>query len=141
MDEKAHEKLVKWIVAGFPTSITPNVMDATSVHILRRLSCSLLSVEYPSAADVPPGLRAFRKKVDLSFDVLRTLEENVDSLPTQEDILPVSGKVFTNNPNIDLLPFRSMGIAEPTSAAEVRDVHAQVLSHLKNALEVRVLSR
>ena len=143
LEGEACEKLVKWILAGFPTTpATPNVVDSMSVQILQRLSRSLLSVEYPSSTDVPPNLRAFRKKVDLSFSVLRALEENVGHFPTGGDTSCVGHNedtVPTSNPHIDSLPFDSMGITVPTSAAEIRDVYVQVLSQLKSVLEVCVL--
>jgi hypothetical protein len=130
LEKEAFENLWKWMVAEFPSSTTPNVMDSMSFRILQRLSQSLLFAEYPSAADVPPNLRAFRRKADLAFNVLRTLEENAGSLLTRED------NTLANNPHFNPLPFRSMGINVPTSTAEIRDVFVQVLSELKNVLEV-----
>jgi hypothetical protein len=115
MEEGAYAKLLKWITEGFPTPTTQNIMDATSINLLQRLSSSLRSVKYPSTTDVLPALRASRRKVELSFGVLRALEENDD---------------------IDPLPFDSMGIAVPTTSAEVRGVYVQVLSQLRSMLEV-----
>ena len=106
------------------------MIDAISVRILQRLSQSLLSVEYPSDSDVPPDLRTFRRRVDLSFSVLRTLGETVDHLPESSPLV--------YNHHIHQLPFRSVGVVAPTSVAEAYDVYGQVLSHLKTILEVCV---
>ena len=139
LEEGAYDKLSKWIVTGFPTSATPNMMDTVNMQLLRRLSSSLLFAEYPSAADVPPDLRVFWRKVELSFDVLKNLEENVTSTLTGGNVSPVNrrkGKAVTNNRRIDPLPFDSMGITIPTTDAEVRDVYVTVLSQLRSILEV-----
>ena len=139
MKEGAFEKLSKWIVTGFPTPTTPNMMDTMSMQLLRRFSSSLLSTEYPSAASAPPNLRVFWRKVELSFDVLRNLEENANSASVGGNISPVSrrkGKAVTSNRRLDPLPFDSMGIAVPTTDAEVRDVYIEVLSQLRTILEV-----
>ena len=134
----AFEKLSKWIVTGFPTPATPNMMDTTSMRLLRRLSSSLLFAEYPSTVNSPPNLRIFLKKVELSFDILKNLEENTNSALAGGNIFPVSrkkGKAVVNT-RIDPLPFDSMGIAVPTTDAEVGDVYAEVLSRLRIILEV-----
>ena len=126
------------MVAGLPTSATPNMTDAMSMQLLRRLASSLLFAEYPSAADPPPDLRVFCRKVGLSFDVLRNLEENTSG-STKGDVLPVSrrkGKAATKNRRIDPLPFDSMGITVPSTDAEVSDVYVRVLSQLRSILEV-----
>jgi len=114
-----------------------------SMQLIRRFSSSLLSAKYPSTADTPPNLRAFRRKVELSFDVLKNIEENANSALTGGDTSPVSrkkGKAVTKNRQIDPLPFDSMGITVPTTDAEVRDVYVRVLSQLQSILEVRVCS-
>jgi len=139
LEEGAYEKLSKWIVTGFPTSATPGMVGTVSMQLLRRLSSSLLFAEYSSAADVPPDLRVFWRKVELSFDVLKNLEENVTSTLTGGNVSPVSrrkGKAVTNSRRIDPLPFDSMGITVPTTDAEVRDVYVTVLSQLRSILEV-----
>ena len=110
------------------------------LHILQRLSHSLLSVEYPSASDVPPNLRAFRRKVDLSFDVLRALEKNVGHHSVGGDaslVSPEKDKALTDDSYVDPPPLRSVGVAAPTSAAEVHDMYVQILSQVKSILEVR----
>ena len=99
----------------------------------------MLSAEYPSAADVPPNLRAFRKKVELSVDILKHLQENTDSALTDGNTSPVSrkkGKTVTSNRRIDPLPFNFMRIAVPNTDGEVRNVCDRVLSQLRNILEV-----
>ena len=88
---------------------------------------------------MPPDLRVFWRKVELSFDVLKNLEENVTSTLTGGNVSPVSrrkGKAVTNSRRIDPLPFDSMGITIPTTDAEVRDAYVTVLSQLRSILEV-----
>ena len=139
LDEKAYDKLSSWVISGFPTSTTPNMTDTLSMKLLQRLSSSLLFAEYPSAADAPPDLRVFWRKVELSFGVLKELEENANSTYTGGKISPVSrkrGKQATKNRRIDPLPFDSMGIAMPSTDVEVRDVYAGLLPQLQSILEV-----
>ena len=96
-------------------------------------------MEYPSAADVPPNLRAFWSKVELSVDILKHLQENTESLLTNKKTSPVSrkkGKTVTSNRRIDPLPFDSMGITVPTTDVEVCDVYVGVLEQLRSILEV-----
>ena len=134
-----YEKLSKWIVAGFPTSTTSNMMDTMSMQVLERLSSSLLSAEYPSVADTPPNLLASGRKVEFSFKILKALQENADSTLTGGNTSPVrrkKGRTAASNPHIDPLPFDSLGISVPTTDAEVRDVHGKILSQLRNILEV-----
>ena len=138
LEGRAYAKFSKWIATEFPTSAMPN-MNAIGMRLIQRFSSSLLSAKYPSAADVPPTLRASRRKVELSFDALNNLEENAKGALTGGNLSPVSrkrGKVVTSNRRIDPLPFDSMGIAVPTTDAEVRDVYVRVLSQLQRILEV-----
>jgi hypothetical protein len=63
--------------------------------------------------------------VEQSFDVLKSLEENATGALTGGNVSPVrrkKGKAAANSRRIDPLPFDSMGIAVPTTDAEVRDV-------------------
>ena len=139
LDKKAYERLSRWIVSGFPTSTTPNFTDTLSMKLLQKLSSSLLFAEYPSAADVPSDLRVFRKKVELSFKILKELEENTNSTLTSGNIPLVNrnkGKPASKNHCIDPLLFDSMGIAVPTTDAGVRDALIEVLSQLRTILEV-----
>ena len=121
----------------FPTSAEPS-MNVMSMQLLHRFSSSLLSAKYTSTVNVPPNLRASGRKVELSFNVLKNLEENATGALTGRNIPPVSrkkGKAIINR-RIDPLPFDSMGISVPTTDAEVRDVYVRVLSQLRNILEV-----
>lgn len=139
VDENAYEKLTKWVISGFPTPTTPKIVDTTSMRLLQRLSSSLLFAEYPSAADAPPDLRVFWKKVELSVNVLKELEEHVNAALTYGNVSPTSykrGKQTTKNRRIDPLPFDSMGIAVPTTDVEARDVCVEVLAQLQKILEV-----
>jgi len=109
------------------------------MRLLRRFSSSLLSAEYPSAADASPNLRVFCRKVELSLDVLKVLDENADSALTGGSVSPTrrkKGKAIIGNRHIDPRPFDSMGIAVPTTDAEVRDARVGVLSQLQSILEV-----
>jgi len=109
------------------------------MRLLRRFSSSLLSAKYPSAADAPPNLRVVCRKAELSLDVLKILEENTDSALTGGNVSPTrrkKGKAITGNRHIDPRPFESMGIAVPTTDAEVYDVRVGVLSQLQSILEV-----
>lgn len=128
--------LWKWIVTQFPTPTTPNLTDTMSMHLLRNFSSSLISVEYPSIANELPNLREFRRTVELSFDVLRILEENADRISTRGDVHRKRGKSVSNNRYFDPLPFDSMEVSVPTTAAEVNAVYTQVLSQLQSVLEV-----
>jgi len=114
-------------------------MDTMSIRLLQRFSSSLLTAGYQTSADVSRDLRAFRKKVELSFSILKNIEENANGALTGEGISPTrrkKGKVATYNRRIDPLPFDSMGITVPTTDAEVRDVYIEVLSQLRSILEV-----
>ena len=138
LEEGAYAKFSKWIATGFPTSTTPNT-NAIGMRLIQRFSSSLLSAKYPSTADVPTNLRASRRKVELSFDVLENLEENAKGALTGGNISPVSrkkGKAIASNRHIDPLPFDSMGIRVPTTDVEVRDVYVRVLLQLQHILEV-----
>ena len=139
LEEKAFEKLSKWISAGFPTPTTPKIMDTIGMRLLQRFSSSLLFADYPTSADAPPNLRVFWRKVELSSSVLKNLE-NTTNASIGRNISPVSrkkGKGIVNNRRIDPLPFDSMGIAVPTTDTEVRDVYVEILSQLRSILEVR----
>lgn len=114
-------------------------MDTLSIQLLQRFSSSLLFAKYPSPADVSPNLRVFCRKVELSFSILRVLKENANSALSGANKSPVrrkKRKAVTNNYCFDPLPFKSMGIAVPTTDAEVRDVCVTVLSQLQDILEV-----
>jgi len=140
LDEEVYEKLSSWIISGFPTPTTPNMTDTLSMKLLQRLSSSLLFAEYPSAADAPPDLRAFWRKVEQSFNILKELGENANNTYTSGNISPVSrkkGKQASKNRRIDPSPFDSMGVAVPSTDVEVRDVYSGVLSQLQSILEVR----
>jgi len=138
LEEGAYARLSKWIVTGFPTSTRPS-MNAISMRLLERFSSSLPSVEYPPAANVTHNLRASQKTVKLSLDVLKNLEENASSALIGGNVSHVSrkkGKAATHNHRVDPLPFDSMGIAIPTTDAEVCDVYVRILLQLRSTLEV-----
>ena len=141
LDENAYEKLSKWVITGFPTHATPNMVDTISMRLLQRLSSSLLFAEYPSVADAPPDLRVFWRKVELSFNVLKELDEHASGALTSGNISPTSrkrGKQTFKNRRIDPHPFDSLGIAVPTTDVEVRDAYTGVLAQLRSILEVRL---
>jgi len=127
------------MVAGFPGSATSQTTDTIGVRLLQRFATSLISVEYPSAADVPPNLRVFQRKVELSVDTLKHLQEGTDSVLEDTNTSPVGrkkGKSVTDNHRIDPLPFNYLGIAAPTTDMEIHDACKKVLSQLRGILEV-----
>ena len=82
----------------------------------------------------------FCRKVELSFDVLKALEENADGALTGVNVSPVSrkkGRAVTINYHINPVPFDSMGVAVPTTGTEVHGVYVEILSQLQSILEVR----
>ena len=110
------------------------------MRILQQFSSSLLSAEHPFTSDETPNLRALQRKSDLSFNVLKNLEENASGALTGESASLAGrkkGKAVTNICRLDPLLFNSIGIAVPDTDAEVRDVYLKVLSQLRNILEVR----
>lgn len=137
VDEHAYEKLTKWVISGFPTPATPKIVDTISMKLLQRLSASLLFAEYPSAADSPPDLRAFWKKVESSFHLLKELEEHSNTSGNLSSISHRRSKHSAKNRRIDPLPFDSMGIAVPTTDVELHDTCIGVLAQLQGILEVR----
>ena len=139
LEDGAYTKLSKWLLAGFPGSATSQTTDTIGMRLLQRFSTSLLSVEYPSAADVPPNLRVFQRKVELSVDTLKHLQESTDSVLEDMNTSPVGrkkGKSVTENHRIDPLPFNYLGIAAPTTDMEVRDVCKKIFLQLRSMLEV-----
>ena len=77
--------------------------------------------------------------MELSFNILKNLEENTNGALTVGNTYPLrrkKGKAATGIRHIDPLPFDSMGIAIPTTDAEVRDVYIEVLGQLRSILEV-----
>ena len=142
LDENAYDKLIKWMISGFPTPTTPNMKDTMSMRILRRLSSSLLFAEYPSSAEAPPDLRVFWRNVEMSFNVLKELEECTNGGFCGGNTSPTSrrrSRQAFKSGRIDPLPFDSLGISVPTSDIEVRDAHIEVLGQLQSILEVREL--
>jgi len=77
--------------------------------------------------------------MELSFNILKNLEENTNGALTGGNTSPLrrkKGKAATSIRHIDPLPFDSMGITIPTTDAEVRDVYVEVLGQLRSILEV-----
>lgn len=147
LDENAYEKLCRWIISGFPTSTTPNLTDALSMKLLQRLSSSLLFAEYPSAADAPPDLLVFWRKVGLSFKVLQDLEVNTGTSRTSKVASPTSRKKrgrMVRGGRADPRESDSTGISVPITDAEAGEVHDGLLPELQRILEVcgfRMISR
>jgi hypothetical protein len=137
MEGGAYERLREWVVAGFPTATTSNVMDTTGVHLLQRFSSSLTSAKYPSTAGVLPNLHASRRKVELCFDIVKVLEENGLTRENKSPVGRGKGKAVRG---LDPLPFDLMGVTIPTTAVELRDVYNRVLSQLQSVLEVCVFN-
>ena len=143
VEDGTYKRLSKWMVTGIPAPTTPNITNTMSMQLLRRFSSSLLSTEYPSPTDEPPNLGELWKKVELSLDILKHLQENVDRALTGRSTSPVTrkkGKGIAKHRYIDPLPFNSIGIAVPTTDVEVRDVCDRILSQLQGIFEVCVCS-
>ena len=139
LDERAYEKLSSWIISGFPTSTIPNLTDAPGMKLLQRLSSSLLFAEYPSAAEAPPDLCEFWRKVGLSFEVLQDLEANARTSWTGKPTSPISrkrGERMVRASRVDPRQTDSMGISVPNADAELSEVHARLLPELQGILEV-----
>ena len=139
LGEKAYEKLSSWIISGFPTPTTPDITNSLSMKLLQRLSASLLFAEYPSAADAPPELAGFWRKVELSFKTLRDLEASTRNLRIGDTIPPTNskrGKTVTRRSQVDLLSSDPLAMNVPTNDTEVREARAEILSELRGILEV-----
>ena len=139
LGEKAYETLSSWIVSDFPTPTTPDITNSLSMKLLQRLSASLLFAEYPSAADAPPELAEFWRKVELSFKTLRDLEASTRNPRMGDAISPTNskkGKSVTRRSQFDLLDSDPLAMNVPTSDTEVREARAEILSELRGILEV-----
>jgi hypothetical protein len=138
LDAKAYEKLSRWIISEFPTPTTPNVTDTLTMRLLQRLSASLLFAEYPSAAEAPPDLHEFWRKVEFSIETLQDLEKNTrDS--RRGDWSPTSfkrGKTVPGRSRADPFSSDDRGVNVPTTAAEACEIRTRVLSELQGILEV-----
>ena len=106
------------------------------MKLLQRLSASLLFAEYPSAADAPPDLDVFWRKVEHSFKILQDLEANMKGSRTGDTVSPISHKrrkTITRDSPVDPFHFDYSGVKVPTTDAEV---HTGTLSELQSILEV-----
>ena len=119
------------MVARFPTSRTPTVMENMSVRLVQRFSHSLQSAELSLVVGAS-HLRELHRNVELSFNVLNVLERNFKMAPVSRR----KEKTVTNNRPIDPLPFISLEIGVPTTDAEARHVYTVILSQLRSTFEV-----
>jgi len=141
LDDKAYERLSKWMIARFPTPATPNVMEALGVKLLQRLSSSLMSVEGVTTTEYRQELRELRRKVGLYLDVLKELGGYVDRASDSPNVSPISRKrpkALARRAQLDPHPFDCMGIAVPVTEGEVRAVCGDILPQLQSILGVRV---
>ena len=110
------------------------------MRLLQRFSSSLLFAEYPSPADASPNLHVFCRKVELSFNILKVLEEDAKNALIGGNISPVNrkkkGRAVADSRLIDPAPFNSMEIAVPTTDAEAHNVRVEILPQLQSILEV-----
>lgn len=139
LDEKAYETLSRWIISEFPTPTTPDTMNTLSMNLLQRLSASLLFAEYPSAADAPPDLLEFWRKVELSVKTLQGLETSARDSRKGGAWPPMSrkrGKTVSRDSRTDPFDSDRQEINTPTTETGVREVRASVLSELQGILEV-----
>jgi len=140
LDDKAYERLSKWMIARFPTPATPNVMEALGVQLLQRLSSSLTSAEGVSTTEHRQELRESRRKVGLYLDVLKELGGYVDRTSVGENVSPISRKrpkAPARRTQLDPHPFDCMGIAVPVTEGEVRAACGDILPQLQSMLGVR----
>ena len=136
LDGQAYERLSKWIVSQFPTSATPNVMEALGIKLLQRLSSSLMSAE-----EHRNELREFQKKVGSSLNVLEELARCADRVSVGANVSPISRKrpkAPVRHIQLDPHPFDCMGIAVPVTEVEVRALCGDILPQLQSVLGVRV---
>jgi hypothetical protein len=141
LDDQAYEKLSKWIVSQFPTPATLNVMEASGIKLLQRLSSSLLSVEVVSTAEHRNELREFRRTAGLSLSVLKELAGCAGRASVDVSAPSVSrkkSKAPTRHIRLDPHPFDCMRIAVPVTEVEVRAVCVDILPQLQNILRVSV---
>ena len=140
LDNQAYERLSKWTIARFPTSATLNVKESLGIKLLQRLSSSLIPVEGVSTAEHRNELREFRRKVDLSLNVLEELGGSVDRASVSPSTSPTSRKrpkALARRIQLDPHPFDCLGIAVPTTEDEVRAVRGDILPRLQRILGVR----
>ena len=141
LDDKAYEILSKWIVSQFPTSATPNAMEALGIELLQRLSSSLTSVEGVSTTEHRNELRESRRKVDLYLNVLKELGKNLGQALADTNAPPTSrkrSKAPARHIQFDPHPFDCVRIAVPVTIDEARTVCGDVLSQLQNVLRVSI---
>ena len=113
--------------------------DTLSLRLLQRLSASLLFAEYPSAAEAPPDLHDFWRKVEISIKTLQDLEANAKD-SWKGDARPSMGrkrgKTVTRESRTDPSYSDCLGISVPTTDAEVHEARTRLLSELQGILEV-----
>ena len=115
-------------------------MEALSIKLLQRLSSSLMSVEEVAPTEHRNKLRELRKKVGLSFEVLRELCRCADQASLDGSVSPVSRKKSRSVklPKLDPYPFDCMGVKVPTAEREVHAARGDILLRLQGIFRVRV---
>ena len=139
LDSKAFERLSKWVLAQFPTHGTSNVMDALWVKLLQRLSSSLMAVGGMVTVERCNELRGFRRKVVLSFGVLKELGGCTDLVLVDANVSTTNRKkqrVPARCLQLDPDPFDRMGIPVPATDHDARITYGEILHTLKGLLEV-----
>ena len=114
-------------------------MDALGIKLLQRLSSSLISVEGLSTAERRNELRGFRRKVNLSLNVLKELGGCADWASASADTSPINRKrpkARARHTQLDPHPFDCMGIAVPMTEDEIHTVCGDILPQLRNILGV-----
>jgi len=140
LDSQAYERLSKWTISRFPTPATLDGIEALGIRLLQRLSSSLMPVEGVLVAEHRNELREFRRKVDLSLNVLEELGGWADRASVGPSASPISRKrpkALTRRIQLDPHPFDCLGIAVPITEDEVRAVRGEILPRLQRILGVR----
>jgi len=138
LDDKAYERLSKWILSQFPPT-TPNVTETLGINLLQRLSSSLMSVEGVSTTEHRNELREFRRKVGLCLNVLKELARCAEQAPVDANAPPAGrkkSKASARHVQLDPDPFDCMGIPVPVTEDGARALRVEILPQLQNILRV-----
>ena len=138
-DYSVYERLSKSIIAQFPTSSAPDILEALGIKLLRRLSSSLTSIEPISKAQHGKELRDFRKKMDLSLNVLTELSGCMGKASAGGNTAPVSPKRLKGRArrlSLNSDPFDRMQLATPATEDQARAMCSDILLQLQGILGV-----
>lgn len=141
LGDQPFERLSRWTVARFPTSYTPNVMEAFGIQLLQRLSSSLVPVERVVTTEQRNEIREFRRKTDIFLNVLKELDGSTDRASVDVKVSTTSRKkpkASARRLQLDPHPFDCVGITVPTTGHQVHTAYGDILLRLQGVLGVRV---